>query len=125
MTAVDAISAVTFGAFWLLLLVGLTSTLARVAYYRRNRFKRPRLLIRDANMLGGFSWSFGLILLVRVVRAAGIDTSGLATDWRWAFLSSVGAVWAVACYAYYELAVIERGRDELRDDTYLNPERPE
>lgn len=125
MTIVDAINAVSFAAFWVLLLVGTVSTLGRVAYYRRFGFRRPRLLIRDANMIAGFSWSFGLILLVRVLRATGVDTSTLATDWRWALVSSAGAIWAVFVYAYFELVVIEKGHDEERDKAYLDPERPE
>ena len=124
MNVVDLVNAVAFAAFFLFLLVGTGSTLARVSYYRAHGFRRPRLLIRDANLIGGFSISFGSILLVRALRAAGADVSGLATNPWWALGTALPAIWAVGVYAYYELWVIERGADEERDSTYLDPPRP-
>ena len=67
--AVDVVNNAAFVAFWVLLFVGTTSTLGRYAYYRAHGFRRPRLLIRDAFMVGGFAISFGLILFRRVLRA--------------------------------------------------------
>ena len=122
--AVDVINAAAFVAFWVLLLIGTGSTLARYAYYRAHGFRRPKLLVRDAFLVGGFSISFGLILLVRVLRAAGLDTSGLATNPWWSLASSLPAIVAVAVYAYVEVFVIEKGGDSVRDEVYLNPPRP-
>lgn len=122
---VDVINALSFASFFVLLAVGVLSTLSRVAYYRAHGFRRPRLLVRDAWMIGGFTVSFGLILLIRVLRAFGLDTSGLAANPWWAVGSALPAITAVAVYAYFELFVIERGRDEVRDETYLRPRRPD
>lgn len=124
MSAVDVASSISFAAFFLLLTVGTISTLSRVAYYKAHGFRRPRLLVRDANMIAGFSVSFGLILAVRVFRAYGFDVSGLATSLAWVVGSSAPAIWAVLVYAYFEAFVIERGGDQVRDDSYLNPMRP-
>lgn len=122
---VGLIHSVAFGAFWILLFVAGLSTIARVAFYRVNRYKQPVLLKRDALLIGGFSISFGLILFARFAREAGFDISGLATSIWWALATDVPAIVAVATYFYYEVFVIERRAsrrgDQLRDETYLEP----
>lgn len=108
----DIIDAVSLVAWWTLLFVGAASTIARVAYYRAKGFRRPRLLVRDAVVIGGFAWSFGLILLVR---ALGI--TGLSENTLWKLVTAVPALIAVGTYVYFELAVIERGAvDPPRED---------
>lgn len=121
---VDVVNSITFAAFFVLLAVGTVSTAARVAYYRVHNEERPRLLIRDLLMIGGFSLSFGAILLVRVLRALGLDVTGLSTNVWWAIGSALPAVIAVAVYAWFELFVIERGQDQVRDETYFRPLPP-
>ena len=125
MTATDIAASVSFFAFFVLLVTGTVSTLSRVAYYRAHGFRRPRLLVRDANMIAGFAISFGMILSVRVFRAYGFDTSGLATSLPWIVGSSAPAIWAVMVYTAFEIFVIEKGADHIRDDAYLNPQRPD
>lgn len=122
---VELINRISFVAFWLLLFVGALSTIARVAYYRVHGFRRPRLLVRDALVIGGFAVSFGLILLVRVLRDAGHDVTPLSTALWWALVTSIPAIGAVAVYVWFELFVIERGGDHERDTTFLDPQRPE
>lgn len=123
-SVVDVVNALVFVAFWGLLFIGAGSTLARVAYYRQYGYKRPRLLNRDALMIGGFATSFGIILGVRVGRSVGFDTSGLASSVVWTLITSGPAIAAVATYVYFELFVIERGTDAERDRTYLDHEEP-
>lgn len=113
--AIAIVSGVEFLAFWILLFVGAGTTLARVAYYRANGFRRPKLLTRDAIVLGGFALSFGLVLAARGLRSLGIDTSGLGGALWWNLLTAVPALAAVAVYVYYELFRIERGEDDERD----------
>lgn len=117
---VDVINALAFLAFLILFAVGTGATLSRVVAYRIHGIKMPRLLIRDAQVIGGFAFSFGLILAVRVLRAFGVDVSGLATNIWWTVGSSIPALWAVAVYAFYEVVVIERGTT----DTYADRENP-
>lgn len=118
MTEADLIaivSGIEFLGFWILLFVGAGTTLARVAYYRANGFRRPKLLTRDAIVLGGFALSFGLVLAARGLRSLGLDTTGLATSLWWNLLTAIPALVAVAVYVYYELFRIERGEDDDRD----------
>ena len=116
-TWVTVVNFGAFGAFCVLLLVGATSTLSRVAYYRMNGYRRPRLLGRDAILVGGFSLSFGLLLGASIARALGYDTSTLASDIRWILITRIPAIVAVATYAYFELFVIERDRLTAEDDS--------
>lgn len=113
MTEADAVSLVNGVAvvlFWLLFFAGAGSTLSRVAYYRAKKFRRPRLLVRDALFVGGLAMSFGLILLARGLRSAGFDTSGLANSLAWNVLTCIPALVAVGVYVYFEVFVIERGK---------------
>src|SRR4051812_39790349 len=106
----DVLDALSLLAFWVLLFLGSGSVLARVAYYRAHGYRRPRLLTRDAIMLGGFSLSFGLVLFARVASGqGGISTEQFRASIPWGLLTSVPAVVAVAAFTYYELFVIERG----------------
>jgi hypothetical protein len=102
------------------LLVGASSTIAMVAYYRHFGFRRPRLLNRDLIFMTGFAVSFGMFLF----RRAG-DFPDLRDSLPWALLTDIPAIIAVGVYVYFELFVIERGRDDERDRTYLGPETPE
>lgn len=115
---VDVVNSLAFGTFFLFLFIGTSSTLSRLVYYRSHGYRRPKLLIRDAWMIGGFSLSFGLILIARVLRASGVDVSSLSTNLLWTLATAIPAIIAVGVYAYFEVAVIERGRDEVRDETY-------
>lgn len=113
--AVALVSAAEVLAFWVLLFVGAGTTLARVAYYRANGYRRPKLLTRDMIFMGGFALSFGLVLAVRGLRSLGIDTSGLGQQLWWNLLTGVPALVAVGVYVYYELFRIERGDPDDRD----------
>lgn len=120
---VNVINAASFVAFFVFLFLGAGSTLARVAYYRAWNYRRPRILTRDAWFVGGFAVSLGSILLVRLLRIVGFDTSGLATNPWWALVTAVPAIVAIVVYVYFELAIIERGKDEVRDEI-LHPPKP-
>lgn len=110
MSAVDnpqivaAIHGAAFVAFFLLLFVGAVSTVARIVYYRVNGVARPRLLSRDAVVIGGFAISFGLILVVRLL---GIGPT-LRDNVVWALATDVPAICSVLVYTAFELFVIER-----------------
>lgn len=93
-----------FVLFTFLLFAGFLRTFARLLYYVRNRAQRPRLLNRDAVMIGGFATSFGMILFVRAVGLGPVVRDSVV----WAVATSIPALVAVAVYVYYEYAVIER-----------------
>jgi len=107
---IEVIHAVAFGLFWVFLIVGGLTTLGRLMFYRTRRHPRPKLLVRDAILVGGLSWSFGLILLVRA-----LDATWLRDNLIWVIATDVPAIIAVGVYAYYELFVIERGANARRD----------
>lgn len=116
----ELIHTVAFLAFITLLLVGFLTTTARVAFYRVMRHALPRLLKRDIAVIGGLAASFGTILLVR---ALGIGPT-LRENWLYAVLTDIPAISAVAVYVYFEVFVIERGKDHERDRTYLEYPEP-
>lgn len=113
--AIALVSAIEVLAFWILLFVGAGTTLARVAYYRANGYRRPKLLTRDVIFMGGFALSFGLVLAARGLRSLGIDTSGLGQQLWWNLLTGLPALAAVAVYVYFELFRIERGDPDDRE----------
>lgn len=102
--AVMTFNAVVFLVFTLLLFAGAVRTFARLVYYARSNVPRPRLLNRDAVMIGGFALSFGAILFVRALGLGPVVRDSLA----WAVFTAVPALIAVAVYAAYEWFVIER-----------------
>lgn len=120
---VAVVNAAALVSFFALLFVGAGSTLARVAYYRVWNFHRPRLLTRDLFLVGGFALSFGAILVVRALRAIGFDTAGLASNVWWSLGTALPALVGMAVYVYFEIWVIERGHDEMRDEM-IRPPRP-
>lgn len=122
---VDLVNTVAFVLFWLFLFVAAGTTLARVAYYRVMGYRRPRLLTRDAVLVGGFALSFGLILFVRTARAFGVDVGPLGGSLVWSLVTATPAVVALGTYLYFELFVIEKGGDRVRDRTYEMPEDPD
>lgn len=92
------------------IVLGWLSTLARVVYYYRNNVTRPRLLTRDVLVKGGYSVSFVLIALVRLLptdQRLALDLSG--NVW-WAVLTAIPAALSSLVYLWYELFVIERAR---------------
>lgn len=105
----DLVNAIAFFCFLVPLLVGAGATLTRVVSYRLAGDPMPRLLIRDAQVIGGFAVTTGLLFSVRILRAVGADTSGLATNLGWVLATIVPAIWAVVVYAWFEIVVIERG----------------
>lgn len=117
----DLIYGVGVIAFFGCLLLGATTTIARIAYYRVNRYRRPKLLVRDAVLVTGFAVSLGAVF---VARALGL--TGLRNNVLWAVLTTIPALVAVGYYAYVELFVIERPRpgSTMRDDPYLDPPGP-
>lgn len=136
----DFIDAIAFVSFWLFLFAGTVSVMARVAYYRSHGYRQPALLRRDADMLVGFSLSFGLILLLRVLVGTNppvVDPNsvreGGAMYIPWKLLTSLPAIYAVARFFYFERFVIERGdpSSATRDHGYpkaedeLDPRVPE
>lgn len=102
---VDVVHVVAFVAFWAFLFIGAISVSARVAWYRANGFRRPRLLSRDALFIGGFAFSFGLILAARV-----LELADLRDSLPWALMTDLPGVIGAGAFVYYELFVIERGR---------------
>lgn len=103
------VSAVIFGLFLLLLLIGTASTYVRWLRYRRLRIPAPVLLKRDAVLLGGLAIPFLLISAVRVVGISAVSGEDGPQIW-WLLLTGLPAIVAIAVYVYYELAVIERPR---------------
>lgn len=89
------------------LFVGAATTVARVLLYRRERRPRPVLLTRDVIVIGGLALSFTLIAFVRVLGLVPVVRESVV----WAIATSTPAVVAAFTYAWYELFVIERGRD--------------
>lgn len=119
---IDVLNAVAFFGFLIPLLLGAGVTLARVVSYRLSGDTMPRLLVRDAQVIGGFAVTCGLLFSVRVLRAAGVDVSGLATSPWWIVVTAGPAIWAVVVWAWYEIFVIERGgtaayRERERDSS--------
>ena len=102
---VDITHRIAFVAFWVLLAISTISVSARVAYYRAKKYRRPRLLTRDAIQQFGFAIAFGLILFARVLEWANLRDSIL-----WALATDVPALIAVGAFAWYELFVIEAAR---------------
>jgi hypothetical protein len=94
------------------ILLGWISTLARVVYYARNHVPRPRLLTRDVLVKGGYSVSFTLIALVRLLPAETRAALDLAGNVPWALLTSIPAAFASLVYLYFEWFVIERATGE-------------
>lgn len=105
----DIVKLLEFWAFWVFLFVGAISTFARIGYYRAHGYRRPKLLVRDVVVIGGFALSFGLVLVARAASAAGYDTSGLTDNLLWTLATGIPALAAVAVYAYFEIFIIERG----------------
>lgn len=97
--------------FLLALFAGALRTLARLAFYLRNRAERPRLLNRDVLVIGGLSISFGLIAIVRFLPPETRQAITQGNLW-WAVGSTVPGVVAALVYAYFEWFVIERPRGE-------------
>lgn len=93
-------------AFVVPLFVGAATTIARVVFYARHGEKRPRLLTRDAFVIGGLAVTF---LLISVARVAGLGPV-VRESVPWAIATSIPAVVGAITYAYYELFVIERPR---------------
>lgn len=118
---VDLVNTVAFFLFLVPLAMGAGITLARVVRYRLDHQPMPRLLVRDAQVIGGFALSFGLILSVRLVRATGVDVSWIGTSVVWSIVTAAPAIWAVLVYLYFEIAVIERGASA----PYARREHPE
>lgn len=116
--AVDVIHGVAFAAFWMLLVVGVVSVLARVAFYRAKGYRMPRLLTRDVVFMVGFALSFGLILIVRVLPNDVRTALQLNDNVPWALATDIPAIVAVLVFVRFELFVIERGdpdNPEIRD----------
>lgn len=106
--AVQLIYTILGWVFLLALLAGFSRTAARVLYYARHKGTRPRLLTRDVIVYGGFSITFGLITLVRLLPQD--DRVALTTgNVLWALSTTVPACIAVLTYLYFELFIIERG----------------
>lgn len=102
---VGAINTIAFALFAVLLAAGAARTFARLVYYRRHRARRPRLLNRDAVMIGGLTFAIGLILLSRATGTSSQFRESVA----WALLTDLPALLAVAVYCWFEYRVIERG----------------
>jgi len=126
MSLIEIIDAVSLVTFWVLMLIGTVSVMARVAYYRAHGFRRPRLLTRDAMFYGGLALSFGVVLLFRVATGSGLldpalfrEGGVLAVPFR--LLTAGGAIGALLTFVYYEIRVIERGGGEDRGGGYPAP----
>lgn len=119
---VDAIYGIGILLFGVFLFVGASVTIARMAYYRAHRFKRPRLLVRDAVVISSFALTMGLIMVARVLGATNLRDNVL-----WALATTVPLVIAFGTYAFYEVAVIERPHEgsTSREDPYLSPRGPD
>lgn len=103
------LSAVIFGLFLLLLLIGTASTYVRWLRYRRLRIPAPVLLKRDAILLGGLAIPFLLISAVRVIGISTVSGENGPELW-WLLVTGIPAVLAIAVYVFYELFVIEKPR---------------
>lgn len=115
---VDVVNGIAVLSFWLFLVVGTVSVLARYTFYRTRGFRLPRLLTRDVVFMGGFALSFGLVLFARVLPEEVATSLDLRHSLPWALATAIPAVTAVGVFAYFELFVIEKGdagRAELRD----------
>lgn len=92
--------------------LGAFATIARFIRYKIEDEAPPELLIRDIFARSSLFLPFAAILFVRVLRAFGIDVSGLIDSWWWIFGTSIPAVIGAGIYVWYEFRVIERDRPE-------------
>lgn len=118
---VDVINAIAFAVFVIALVIGAGATLARFIRYHVQGWPRPKLLTRDVLVIGGLAIAAGALLTVRMMRAIGVDITSLSTNLLWVALTTIPPVGAFVVYAYFEVFVIERGRDE----PYREREQPE
>lgn len=122
----DVIDAASLLAFWVMLFVGAVSVIARLVFYRVHRYRQPRLLIRDAILLGGFSISFGLVLLGRVAVSNGwVTPEELRDSVPWGLATVIPAILSVGAFAYFELFVIERGAPRVEHRHKIELQRPQ
>lgn len=102
--AYRTLSALILAAFTVLALFGALLTWGRIAVYRASGYPRPRLLTRDAIVIGGLAIPF---VLASIARAVGYMPNG---ELLWVLATGLPALFGIATYVYYELFVIDRDR---------------
>lgn len=89
------------------LVLAVLLTGGRMVYYRTHGRKQPRLLRRDLIVKGSMAVTILLIIGGRIV---GLSEE-VRTSVEWALITDIPAIVSILTYLYYEIFVIERGRD--------------
>lgn len=108
---VALIYTITGSAFLVGIFVGWAFTLKRVLKYRRKGWAIEPILRRDLIVKGGYTISFGLIVLVRFLPLEIRQALNLSSNVLWALLTSVPAAIGSLTYLYFEVFVIDPGPD--------------
>lgn len=112
MALVEVVSAVIFGLFVVLLIVGAVSTAARSIRYRAEGLPQPRLLPRDRDLFIGLALPFLLIAAVRAFGLREVVSGDGVPAFLWLLVTGIPPLYALARYCWFELFVIERGNEE-------------
>lgn len=97
---------ILFIAYTALLVVGASTTAARLVRFRRAGLPPPRLLGRDLVLVGGHAISLLFITGARVLVASNVISGNLAGQPWWWVVTSGPPLVAIATYVYFELFVI-------------------
>ena len=106
----EALSALIFVAFVILLVVAAGSTTVRYLSYRREGVEIPRLLPRDRDVFIGLALPFLLIGAMRAFELQHLilnPETGAPYVW-WVLVTGLPPIYAVARYCWFELFVIEK-----------------
>lgn len=103
----QALNLLVVAAFVLPLVIGTVRTTMRIIARRLAGARQPRLLPRDAIVIGGIALSFLMLIGASTLSALElIDGGDLAREPWWIVLRAIPAVTGAWTYVYFELFVI-------------------